>query len=260
MQPFKFDSANVLLTGGTGEIGRGFLKSLESRKVANVFVPGSNESRLNQLHLDFPSIQITPVLTDLSSQAGLETLVESIQKKLSGEKLDLTIFNAGMLGLGGGESYPTWDNALKTMALNVLSPEFCFRRMVELNILKPGSCVLAAGSIAGHHSYPESKNIGPYTISKAGLHRAVKNWAMDHADMTIFELAFGAVQTKMLDQCRPPDVSEKEWNDLLLEDIPIKEITDPNVLTETVVQFLETPGYRLFHGDVVHLSGGERNA
>lgn len=260
MKAFSFENINVLLTGGTGEIGHGFLAALAKRQVGRVYVAGSHLERLNRLKNDFLMLDLHPIEADLSTEKGIDDLLKYLQNSNILDQIHLVIFNAGYLGLEGIQSYPSWDNALRALALNVLSPEFCFRKLVDAGLLKPGACVLVAGSIAGHISYPDSKNISPYSISKAGLHRAVKNWAMDHSDMTIFELAFGAVKTKMLDQCRPPYMTAQEWLKTLNNEIPIGEIAQPDILAETVLQLLETPGYRLFHGDVVQLSGGEHNA
>jgi len=260
MESFDFKGCNVLLTGGTGEIGRGFIRSLGSRGVGKIFVPGSYQPRLDSLDADFPELKIIPILADLKDEMGLDLLINRLNSLLNGELLHLVIFNAGSLGLNSGDSYPSWKNALNALVLNVLTPEFCFRKLVKTKLLSDSACILAAGSIAGHRSYANSKNISPYAISKAGLHRAVMNWAIDYPSMTIFELAFGAVQTKMLDSCRPPQMSKLEWNDTLMEDIPIKEVVQPTILAETVISLLDSPGYRLFHGDTVYLSGGERNA
>lgn len=174
-------------------------------------------------------------------------------------QLDLVIFNAGTVGLGEGDDFPSWDQASQCLALNILSPEFSFRKMVEAKLLGDKSCVLASGSISGHRSYPMASNISVYSASKAALSLMVKNWARDHNNMTIFELAYGAVDTNLLAQCKPNDMTDEEWDEELAQDIPIGEVVKPEVLGETVIHLLEAPGYRLFHGSAVQINGGEIN-
>jgi len=257
MDAFSLDNKNIFITGATGDIGKNFMKAFAKRKPKTVFTFSSKQERLDNLKSTFSDLNIKGIPCDLRTEEGNHKMVDFVKREVGNETIDLVIFLAGNLGVRGEQAFPTWEQAQQCMELNALSPTFCFKRMMELSLLKKGTCVLAAGSIAGHISYPEAQNISIYSMSKAALHRAVMNWATDHPEMTIFELAFGAVRTTMLDECRPPGMTKKEWKEELMSEIPIQEITDPEVLGETVVQILETPGYRLFHGEVLHLSGGE---
>lgn len=258
MQVTELTGKTVLITGATGGIGKALLQALSLRGPAVTLVCGSNFQCLERIKTEFPSLNLDPICCDLSTEEGVNCLCAEAQKRLGNQaKLDVVIFAAASLGVRPGDKRPSWNQTLECLALNAIGPDLCLEKMLSENMLDKGSCVVAIGSIAGHKSYRGMENLSAYSMSKAALSRAVRNWAVDHPEMTIFEIAPGAVQTPMLDECRPAGMSQDQWRNELMSDIPIQEIADPGGLAETVLRLIESPALRSFHGSTVHLDGGE---
>lgn len=83
---------NILLTGGTTGIGRATARLLASRG-ANLLICGRHQQELSDALADMTG-NVRGVLTDLSTQAGVDTLFSEADKAF--KKLDIVISNAAL--------------------------------------------------------------------------------------------------------------------------------------------------------------------
>jgi NAD(P)-dependent dehydrogenase (short-subunit alcohol dehydrogenase family) len=111
---------NVLITGGTGGIGKQTALAL-AKMGARVIVTGRNKSNGEAAVSELKQLSGNPrvdlLLADLSTQAGLRSLAEQFKAKY--ERLDVMINNAG---LAASERQLTEDGIESSFAVNVITP------------------------------------------------------------------------------------------------------------------------------------------
>lgn len=88
----------VLITGGSGGIGKALVKELIEKGVNDLAVVGRKKSKLEKLKEEFPGTNFLIISADISDPSD----VDKIEKKVNSEwgKLDLLINNAGVVSAG----------------------------------------------------------------------------------------------------------------------------------------------------------------
>lgn len=111
------DRGYALVTGASSGIGAAFARALARRGQALVLTARSRDALLDlQRELRRPDLPVQVVTADLSTDAGVETLLDSIHRE--GWAVDLLVNNAGF-GSGGDFAALDPDRELQMLQLNV---------------------------------------------------------------------------------------------------------------------------------------------
>ena len=159
----RLDGKKVLLTGGTRGIGRGLaLKIAETG--AQLITCGRTDSEAAQsLARELKELggEHHVVAADISTEAGLDGLIEECKERLGG--LDVIVHNAGAISHIPFEKLPVdeWHRIINT---NLTAAYLLVQR--SLPLLAQGSSVINIGSRSAMVGIPLRAH---YTASKAGI-------------------------------------------------------------------------------------------
>lgn len=173
--PYSLEGKTVLVTGASSGIGQA--TAIECSKLgANVVITARNEERLNKTFCGLDTSmkqQHQMVIADVSTNEGLETLVNSIPA------LDGLSSNAGIAVGNKPIKFIKDDDILSIMQVNTYSQAMLAKLLFKKKLLnKNASCVFTA-SIGGTCSYGPGNTI--YGMSKAALESFVKYAAIEFA-------------------------------------------------------------------------------
>ncbi|KAI9034654.1 hypothetical protein DFJ74DRAFT_650112 [Hyaloraphidium curvatum] len=125
---------NVLVSGATGEVGRGIAAAFLARGASRVFILGRSADKLEavkQKHLGSDP-RAVPVAADYSTEAGAREAARKVQELLAGEKLDHVVSSSGpwwQVPSLAGMDPAKWREA---MAANVDAHFYAYRFLIGL--------------------------------------------------------------------------------------------------------------------------------
>lgn len=159
----RLDGKRVLLTGGTRGIGRGLALAI-AETGAQLITCGRTDSEAAQsLARELKELggEHHVVAADISTEAGIDGLIEECKERLGG--LDVIVHNAGAISHIPFEKLPVdeWHRIINT---NLTAAFLLVQRALPL--LSPGASVINIGSRSAMVGIPLRAH---YTASKAGI-------------------------------------------------------------------------------------------
>ncbi|MFK7935253.1 MAG: SDR family oxidoreductase [Saprospiraceae bacterium] len=248
---FSVKGKTVLITGGSRGIGL-MMASTFVKNGAKVYISSRNAEVCAAVEAELSKVgECIAIPADLSTQAGLETLVGAINAKESA--LDVLINNAGANWSAPFEQYPEkgYD---KVMGINV-KPIF-FLTQALLPLLEKAAShehparIINVGSIDGIRV--STIDNSAYGMSKAAVHHLTKIISVKMAgkSITVNAIAPGPFPSKMtksmLDQVQP----------MVEKANPMRRIGQPGDMGGIAV-FLASEAGSFVNGVIIPVDGGQ---
>jgi 3-oxoacyl-[acyl-carrier protein] reductase len=244
---FSLDGYRVLITGGSGSIGRAIAISMASCG-AEVAISGTREDILKQISDEIREKTGKEALIlncDLSNTEKTTNLVKEFEERLG--PVDVLINNAGI----------NKDSLFPRMRLED------FDSVANINLRAIFILVQKAVSSMGPRRFGRiinmtsvvgvTGNIGQanYCASKAGLIGLSKAVALEYAKrgVTVNCVAPGAINSPMIEKL------SEQARDRFISKIPMGRIGDPEDVA-AVCCFLASQGASYITGQTIHVNGG----
>jgi short-subunit dehydrogenase len=159
MNEGKIMTGLAVVTGASSGIGREYARRLASQGVDLIAV-GRRQERLDELSTEFPDIAVQTVVADLSTAAGLDSVIAVV----GDQPVTMLVNNAGVAHYKAFIDLPK-EQAAELVGVKVLAPTLL------THAIAPGMVARGAGQIvnvAGMIAFS-----GPATLEQVGLRRAV---------------------------------------------------------------------------------------
>lgn len=187
-------SKTVIVTGGSGGIGRACARALVAQG-AKVVLVGRGSAGLATAAADLPPEQVLAVIADVTVEADVARMRD--EALAWSPRIDVLVNNAGMASIGPAETFPleTWERILST---NLTSVFLCSRALVPVMRAQGGGLVVNVGSVASKQAFP---GWSAYCASKFGLvgfSRALAQEVRD-AGIRVSTVFPGSVDTPLWD-------------------------------------------------------------
>jgi len=156
----------AVVTGASSGIGRAFARRLAAEGY-NLIVVGRRRDRLEELVARFPSLKILPLVADLGTDAGIETVAEVCAR----EELTLLVNNAGVAHYMPFIELPA-PQAMELLHVKVVAPTMLARAAAPGMVARgEGTIINVSGMLAFS---------GPATLEAVPLRRAVYASTLAH--------------------------------------------------------------------------------
>jgi len=194
---------NIVITGASSGVGRETARILSDIPGSRIIVIARNLMKIQALagecNIRKQETVIQPIQFDLVN-GDIDKLVLQINRQLG--KIDILINNAGAL-LNKPFGQITSTDVDEIFNVNVKAPLLLTQALVPL--MKPGSHVVNIGSMGGVQGSVKFPGLSVYSASKGALSILTECLAAELAEKKISVncLAFGSVQTEMLDRAFP---------------------------------------------------------
>ena len=227
----------ILIIGASSGLGEQTTKILSKKAdVSALFLVSRNEAKLSALQAEVQSNgkECGFLSLDLSK-------VDEVNEKLSGflsdKAVDVLFFNAGTL-VNGRLVDTSLSDIEKTFNINTLSFIESWKATYPKIKESASPQVIVSGSMGGVQGSVKFPGLAAYSSSKSALASLCEVLAVEHEEENILFncLAFGAINTKMLQEAFPDYVCD----------------VSPEAMAEYVVNFMTGP--RLFNGKVLPIS------
>lgn len=173
--PFSLEDKTILVTGASSGIGRAIAIQC-SKMGAKVVINGRNEERLQQTLSQMEGTGHQIIVSDLSTQEGIEIVVNQCPK------LDGYAHSAGIPAI---KSVKYIDHTLmhQMLEVNTIAPITMIAQLLKKRLLQKNSSIVLIASISG----VQIGNIGEasYSATKGALSGYVKSAAIELAAMGI---------------------------------------------------------------------------
>lgn len=237
MEPLLLKEKNILITGGTGQLGRSFVRKAV-RQGARVFFTYLRSSGTAQ---ELASCGAHGYALDLSSVPAMEAFAASFQKET--ERLDVLIHNAATAedSLIEKMSEGAWD---RVMRVNLKAPFYLTKRLLPLLMTQQPSKVFTLVSRAGLNGLYGAAN---YAASKGGLIAMTKTLAKELGRKKILVNAInpGFMRSSMTEKIPEATVFKN------LQESPLQSPSDPEEVADFMV-YLASDLMRQVTGQVFH--------
>lgn len=189
--PFTLKGKTILVTGASSGIGKA--TAIECSKMdAKVVVTGRNEERLNQTLAELEGDGHLAIVSDLSSEEGVNVLVDQCPI------IDGLVNNAGSTIMVPTQ-FITRDKLMQVLEVNTVAPIILTQQLLKKKKLGKGASVVITDSISGVKIASPGNVL--YSTSKSAINGFVKNAALDLASKNIRVNAVcpGMIDTHILD-------------------------------------------------------------
>ncbi len=182
----------VLVTGAARGIGRACVAELAGRGLhvlAGVRTPEDADAVRSE--------RVTPLLLDVTDEAGVRAAAVEAAAVLRGTTLLGVVNNAGTMVSGPLEHVPL-DAVRRQLEVNLLGPLAVAQAFLPM-LRASGGRVVMVGSTSGRLA---GRFVGPYAASKAGLERLAATLRLELAGsgVTVSVVEPGAVATSLWDR------------------------------------------------------------
>lgn len=227
----------VLIIGASSGLGEQTIKILSERAdISALFLVSRNEEKLASLKSEVESKgkECDYLSVDLSE---VNQLNDKLSSFLKGKTLDTVFYNAGLL-VNARLVETSIPDIEKMFATNTLAFIETWKAVYPTIKSSQKAQVITSGSMGGVQGSVKFPGLAAYSSSKSALASLCEVLAVEHEHEGILFncLAFGAINTKMLQEAFPDYVCD----------------VSPKVMAEYVVNFMMGP--RLFNGKVLPVS------
>lgn len=183
-EQMRLDDRNVLVVGGSGDIGRTIAHTLGSLG-ANVGLAARNRDRCEEIAAEVHEAYgngVVAIAADASSAEGVESLVAEFRRAVG--PIDLLVFNAG--GYAWGEVWEISPERWRSVfALNVDGPFYAVQSSFP-DLRERRGNVIIVSSVGAMLSFQRSvSKVVPYTTSKAAVVHLTRDLAVQLGDFGI---------------------------------------------------------------------------
>ena len=240
---FDVSGRKVILTGGTGGIGRAISKRLVDSG-AIVTISGTKKTVLDEISSEL-SQNAFFLVNDLSESGAVETLLSFAYDKMG--EVDILINNAGitrdglMVRMGD-------DDWLDVIAINLTAGFKLARGCLKSMMKNRWGRIINISSVVGFTGNPGQAN---YAASKAGIIGMTKSLALEVAsrNITVNCIAPGYIKTAMTESLTEKQTSE------LLKLVPSGRMGVPEDIAASVL-YLSSEEASYLTGQTIHINGG----
>ena len=240
---FDVSGKKVVLTGGTGGIGRTIAKTLVDRG-ATVTISGTKKKVLDEISNEL-SQNAFVLENNLSEPGAVETLLSFAQEKMG--EVDILINNAGITrdGLMVRMRDEDWFDVI---AINLTAGFKLARGCLKSMMKNRWGRIINISSVVGVTGNPGQAN---YAASKAGIIGMTKSLAAEVAsrNITVNCIAPGYIKTAMTEA-----MSEKQTLELL-NLVPSGRMGVPEDIAASVL-YLSSEEASYLTGQTIHINGG----
>ena len=232
----------ILITGATGGIGNCLVEKFNSLG-ASIMATGTNEEKLNNLKLKFPTIHIKKF--SLNEHDKIENFIETVNKDLDG--IDILVNNAGIT-LDNLAIRLTEENWKKVIDINLTASFLLCKYVIKKMLKNKFGRIINITSIVGH-----TGNLGQanYAASKAGIVAFSKSLAIEYAkkNININCVSPGFIKTEMTEKIN------EEFKKTLISKIPSGDLGTGEDVSNCVA-FLASEMANYINGETIHVNGG----
>ena len=240
---FDVSGRKVMLTGGTGGLGKAIAKRLVDRG-AIVTISGTKKTVLDEISSEL-SQNAFFLVNDLSESGAVEKLLSFAYEKMG--EVDILINNAGitrdglMVRMGD-------DDWLDVIAINLTAGFKLARGCLKSMMKNRWGRIINISSVVGFTGNPGQAN---YAASKAGIIGMTKSLAAEVAsrNITVNCIAPGYIKTAMTESLTEKQTSE------LLKLVPSGRMGAPEDIAASVL-YLSSEEASYLTGQTIHINGG----
>ena len=240
---FDVSGRKVMLTGGTGGLGKAIAKRLVDRG-AIVTISGTKKTVLDEISSEL-SQNAFFLVNDLSESGAVEKLLSFAYEKMG--EVDILINNAGitrdglMVRMGD-------DDWLDVIAINLTAGFKLARGCLKSMMKNRWGRIINISSVVGFTGNPGQAN---YAASKAGIIGMTKSLAAEVAsrNITVNCIAPGYIKTAMTGSLTEKQTSE------LLNLVPSGRMGVPEDIASSVL-YLSSEEASYLTGQTIHINGG----
>jgi NAD(P)-dependent dehydrogenase (short-subunit alcohol dehydrogenase family) len=260
MQKNTLSGKIALITGGSGDIGRGIALKLAEEGADIILTAHTSVEKGKKVQREVKDTGRKCLLfpVDLSIPSDVEKMVRQAVDAF--DSIDILVNNAGTSGFMGTVSETTpedWDRLIK---VNLYSVFYTCRNVVPIMKAKGFGRIINISSIGYRRLLP---NMASYLVSKAGINTLTQALSIENGrfGITVNAIAPGQVNTERVMKVRLPGLSEQSG-------IPVDEL-QANLLKEShtgkfstiedvaeLVWFLSTEKAGNITGEIIDLAGG----
>ncbi len=244
-----FSEKTVLVTGGSGGIGRAVAAQFAEQGARVVVHYGHNEARARQVLGSLAGAGHIMLGADLRRADAVRALVDKTVAALG--RLDVLVNNAGIFRHHpiDAVSFSDWQDVWQdTLAVNLLGPAYlCFYAAAQM-IKTGGGRIVNVSSRGAFRGEPDAP---AYGASKAGLNAMSQSLAQALADKNIFVYAVapGFVETDMAAGSLAGPAG-----DAIRKQSPLGRVARPEEVARAVL-FLAAPGSEFLTGGIIDING-----
>ncbi len=211
---------NAIITGASKGLGKAIAIAL-AKEGYNIFINSTNKEEI-EATAEFisnanPTIQVTPIVADLSSKVGVATFIEQIGVN----NIDVLVNNAGRYI--PGNIYEEADDTLETMInTNLYSAYYVTKGILPKMMPFKKGHIINICSVAALQAYA---NGGSYSISKFALQGFSKNL---REEMKPFNIKVTSIH--------PGATWSNSWQGV---DLPVERLMEAEDIAKTVIAIIQ---------------------
>jgi 3-oxoacyl-[acyl-carrier protein] reductase len=250
----------ALVTGGSGEIGRGIALKLAEEGADIILTAHSSLSKGQQVQSEIEEKGRKSLLiqTDLSDPAAVDDMMHQAKQAFS--HIDILVNNAGTSGFMGPVTETSPEDWDKLIRINLYSAFYTSRLVIPLMISNGYGRIINISSIGYRRLLP---NMASYLVSKAGLNTLTQALSLENGrfGITVNAIAPGQVSTERVLKVRLPGLSEQsgisvdEIQKAMLKESHTGKFSTIEDVAE-LVWFLSTEKAGNISGEIIDLAGG----
>jgi len=237
-----FKNKNILITGGSGGIGKELVKKFVSLG-GNVLGTGTNTGKLDLLKKEYPNILVKRF--DMSEHSRIVEFIDNVTLELGG--LDILINNAG-INIDNLSLRMKDEEWKKVIDINLTSTFLLTKSAIKKMLKNKFGRIVNITSIVGH-----TGNLGQanYSASKSAIIGMSKSLAVEYAkkNITINCVSPGFIQSNMT-----MNIAEKVKL-YLTSRIPMGRLGTGEDVSNCVA-FLSSAQASYITGETIHVNGG----
>lgn len=249
MKTIDFEQKVVVVTGGTGGMGRIVAKELLEAN-ARVAIIYRSEKAMEEAKAALSPLGTAAFFKlDTSDVEAMPAVVDAISEKL-GDISGLCQCAGAMDGCPGLElTTEAWDRLMNTNARGTF---FFMQAVVDRSMKKVGGSIVNISSMAGIRGMCPPLQAPHYCASKAAVNAVTLQAAVEWAELGIRcnAIAPGGVKTGRMAGWKKEDIPP-----FLVANVPSKDLVEPECIADTVLYLLSDMSSAMT-GQILVLDGG----